>query len=167
PGRLQAVRAVRGRARGVGLARLQRRGLGPALQRAAARGLAVCRRRRPAAPALRSLPGLARGDEADSGVIRHALRITVPVTQKAYIYPATHWASSNTDVNQPPMGLRLRLKASYDISGLRGQARAIAVALKTYGALVADNAGSPRVYVGGAVDRGWNDDDLNAIKAIP
>jgi hypothetical protein len=65
------------------------------------------------------------------------------------------------------MGLRVRLKASYDISGLRGQARAIAVALKTYGALVADNAGSPRVYVGGAVDPGWNDDDLNGIKAIP
>jgi hypothetical protein len=113
------------------------------------------------------LPGLARRDEADSGVIRHALRITVPVTQKAYIHPATHWASSNTDADQPPMGLRVRLKTSYDISGLRGQARAIAVALKTYGALVADNGGSPRVYVGGAVDRGWNDDDLNAIKAIP
>jgi hypothetical protein len=113
------------------------------------------------------LPGLARREEADSGVIRHALRITVPVTQKAYIHPATHWASSNTDPDQPPMGLRLRLKASYDISGLRGQARAIAVALKTYGALVADNAGSPRVYVGGAVDRGWDDEALAGIKTIP
>jgi hypothetical protein len=119
------------------------------------------------AAGLPMLPGLARRDEADSGVIRHALRITVPVTQRAYIHPATHWASSNTDADQPPMGLRVRLKASYDISGLRGQARVIAVALKTYGALVADNAGSPRVYVGGAVDRGWNDDDLNGIKAIP
>ncbi len=113
------------------------------------------------------LPGLARRDEADSGVIRHALRITVPVTQKAYIHPATHWASSNTDADQPPMGLRLRLKASYDISGLRGHARAIAVALKTYGALVADNAGSERVYVGGAVDPGWDDEALNGIKTIP
>ena len=113
------------------------------------------------------LPGLARRDEADSGVIRHALRITVPVTQKAYIHPATHWASSNTDPDQPPMGLRLRLKASYDISGLSGQARAIAVALKTYGALVADNAGSERVYVGGAVDTGWDDEALNGIKTIP
>ena len=93
------------------------------------------------------LPGLARRDEADAGVIRHALRITVPTTQKAYIHPATHWASSNTDPDQPPMGLRVRLKASYDISGLRGQARAVAQALKTYGALVADNAGSPRVYI--------------------
>jgi hypothetical protein len=113
------------------------------------------------------LPGLARRDEADSGVIRHALRITVPVTQKAYIHPATHWASAETDTDQPPMGLRVRLKASYDISGLRGQARAIAVALKTYGALVADNAGSPRVYVGGSVDPGWDDEALNGIKAIP
>jgi len=113
------------------------------------------------------LPGLARREEADSGVIRHALRITVPVTQKAYIHPATHWASDNTDTNQPPMGLRVRLKASYDISGLRGHARALAIALKTYGALVADNAGSSRVYVGGAVDPGWDDEALNGIKAIP
>jgi hypothetical protein len=113
------------------------------------------------------LPGLARRDEADAGAIRHALRITVPVTQKAYIHPATHWASSNTDTDQPPMGLRVRLKAGYDISGLRGQAHAIAQALKTYGAIVADNAGSPRVYVGGVVDRGWNDEDLNGIKSIP
>ena len=88
-------------------------------------------------------------------------------TRKAYIHPATHWASSNTDVNQPPMGLRVRLKASYDIGGLRGHARAIAQALKTYGALVADNAGSPRVYVGGAVDPGWDDEALNGIKTIP
>jgi hypothetical protein len=112
-------------------------------------------------------PGLARRDEADSGVIRHALRITVPTTQRAYIHPATHWASSNTDADEPPMGLRMRLKASYDISGLHGEARVIAQALKTYGALVADNAGSPRVYVGGAVDTGWNDNDLNGLKTIP
>ncbi|MEA2135825.1 MAG: hypothetical protein QOC68_3734 [Solirubrobacteraceae bacterium] len=120
------------------------------------------------AAGLPMLPGLARRDEADSGVIRHALRITVPATQRAYIHPATHWASSSTDTSLPPMGLRLRLKASYDIGGLRGQARAVAQALKTYGAIVADNGGgSPRVYVGGAVDPGWNDEDLNGIKAIP
>jgi hypothetical protein len=113
------------------------------------------------------LPGLARREEADAGEIRHALRITVPVTQRAYIHPATHWASSNTDPDQPPMGLRVRLKASYDISGLRGHARALAQALKTYGALVADNAGSSRVYVGGAVDPGWDDEELNGIKTIP
>jgi hypothetical protein len=119
------------------------------------------------AAGLPMLPGLARRDEADSGAINHALRITVPTTQKAYIHPATHWASPNTDPDQPPMGLRVRMKASYDISGLRGQARVIAQALKTYGALVADNAGSPRVYISGAVDPGWNDEDLNGIKTIP
>jgi len=119
------------------------------------------------AAGLPMLPGLARRDEADSGTIDHALRITVPTTQKAYIHPARHYASSNTDPDQPPMGLRLRLKASYDISHLRGQAHAVAQALKTYGAIVADNAGSPRVYISGAVDLGWNDDDLNGIKSIP
>ena len=89
PGRLQALRAVRRRARGLGLARLQRRGLGPAVERAAPEGWTSAD-----AAGLPILPGLARRDEADSGVIRHALRITVPVTQKAYIHPATHWASS-------------------------------------------------------------------------
>jgi hypothetical protein len=113
------------------------------------------------------LPGLARRDEADSGTIKHALRITVPTTQKAYIHPATHWASSNTDPNQPPMGLRVRLKAGYDISRLRGQAHAVAQALETYGAIVADNSGSPRVYISGATDPNWNDEDLNGIKSIP
>ena len=113
------------------------------------------------------LPGLARREEADGGVIRHALRITIPRTQRAYIHPATHWASSENDPDLPPMGLRVRLKGSYDISGLRGHGRAVAVALKTYGALVADNAGSSRVYVGGAVDAGWDDEALNGIKSIP
>jgi hypothetical protein len=65
------------------------------------------------------------------------------------------------------MGLRVRLEGSYDISGLHGQAHAVAQALKTYGALVADNAGSPRVYISGAVDLGWNDEDLNGLKTIP
>ncbi len=113
------------------------------------------------------LPGLARREEADAGVIRHALRISVPVTQRAYIHPATHWASSNTDPNQPPMGVRLRLKASYDISGLRGHALVVAQALKTYGGLVADNAGEARVFIGGALDPGWDDDALNGLKTIP
>lgn len=113
------------------------------------------------------LPGLVRRDEVEAGLIRHALRITVPVTQRAYIHPATHYASGNTDHNQPPMGLRLRLKANYDISGLGRQARVVAQALKTYGALVADNAGSPRVYISGATDPGWDDDDLGGLKHIP
>ena len=114
------------------------------------------------------LPGLARRDEADAGAIRHALRITVPRTSDGYIHPATHVAASGGP-DDPPMGLRLRLKAGYDISFLRGQARAVAQALKTYGALVADNSGGNpnRIYVSGATDLGWDDDALAGLKQIP
>jgi hypothetical protein len=111
-------------------------------------------------------PGLARADEAvGRGVITHALRVTVPRTQKAYISPARHFASSDTDPDLPPMGLRLRLKASYDISRFHGQARVILTALKRYGMIVADN-GSPW-YVTGAPDRRWDDDDLHALGQVP
>jgi hypothetical protein len=114
------------------------------------------------------LPGLARRDEADAGAIRHALRITVPRTSDGYIHPATHAAATGGPAD-PPMGLRLRLKADYDISFLRGQARAVAQALKTYGALVADNSGGNpnRIYVSGATDLGWDDDALGGLKQIP
>jgi hypothetical protein len=114
------------------------------------------------------LAGLARRDEADAGAIRHALRITVPRTSDAYIHPATHAAASGGP-DDPPMGLRLRLAAGYDISFLQGQARAVAQALKTYGALVADNSGGHpnRIYVSGATDLGWNDDVLGGLKQIP
>ncbi|MBC8098072.1 MAG: hypothetical protein H7Y11_01400, partial [Armatimonadetes bacterium] len=74
------------------------------------------------------LPGLARCEEAETGTISHALRFTVSRTQKAYVYPATHYASSITDLAYPPMGLRFRLKANYDLSGFSGQALAIATA---------------------------------------
>jgi hypothetical protein len=111
-------------------------------------------------------PGLARADEAvGRGVITHALRVTVPRTQKAYISPARHYASSDTDPDLPPMGLRLRLKASYDLSRFHGQARVVLTALKRYGLIVADN-GSPW-YVTGAPDRRWDDDDLHALGQVP
>ena len=114
------------------------------------------------------LPGLARRDEADAGAIRHALRITVPRTSDGYIHPATH-AAAGGDAADPPMGLRLRLKAGYDTSFLGGQARAVAEALKTYGALVADNSGGDpnRIYISGATDLGWDDDVLSGLKQIP
>ena len=114
------------------------------------------------------LAGLARHDEVAAGAIRHALRITVPRTSDAYIHPATHAAATGTAAD-PPMGLRLRLRADYPISGLGPQARAVAQALKTYGALVADNSGGNpnRIYVSGAQDLGWDDDDLGALKQIP
>jgi hypothetical protein len=119
------------------------------------------------AAGLPMFPGLARVDEVQAGAIDHALRIAIPRTQNAYIHPATHAASSSTDPSLPPMGLRVRLKASYDISGLTGQARVIARALQVYGALVADNSGGAKVFVSGTPDPGWNDDDLDQLKRIP
>lgn len=112
------------------------------------------------------LPGLARCDEAESGTIDHALRVTFSRTQRAYIYPATHFASSYTGANYPPMGLRLRLKTSYNIGHLDGQALAIAQALKKYGMIVADNGSN--WYISGETNPGcWDDNDLNRLKAIP
>jgi hypothetical protein len=112
------------------------------------------------------LPGLANCDQANSGTIDHALRFTVSSTQRAFIYPATHFASSVTDTNAPPMGLRLRLKANYDTSGLTGQALAIANALKKYGMILADNGSN--WYISGEENAAcWDDDQLNALKSIP
>jgi len=111
-------------------------------------------------------PGLARYDEAAiEGEIRHALRVTVSSTQRAYIHPATHYASADTNANAPPMGLRLRLKADYDISGFTGASRTILVALKKYGMLVADNGGD--WFISGATDPRWNDEDLEQLKTVP
>lgn len=104
-------------------------------------------------------PGLARYEEAANGVIRHALRFTVSTTREAYIPPATHWASSNTSTNLPPMGMRVRLKASYAIPvNFSTETRAILQALKTYGMLVADNGSN--WYISGAPDPRWNNDTL-------
>jgi hypothetical protein len=111
------------------------------------------------------LPGLARYDEVAAGVIRHALRFTVEDTQRGFIFPARHFASSSDDPDLPPMGLRLRLKASYDLSRFTGEARVILVALKRYGMIVADNGTS--WYVTGASDPRWNDEDLNQLKTVP
>jgi hypothetical protein len=104
-------------------------------------------------------PGLARYEEATSGLISHALRFTVSTTREAYVPPATHWASSNTSADQPPMGMRVRLKASYVIpSSFSTESRAILQALKTYGMFVADNGSS--WYISGAPDPRWNNDKL-------
>jgi len=111
------------------------------------------------------LPGLARYPEVQAGVIRHALRFTVAETQRAYVHPARHYASSSRDPNLPPMGLRLRLRATYPIGAYRGQARVILTALKRYGMIVADN-GAPWFITGGS-DRRWNDTDLNQLKRVP
>ncbi len=111
------------------------------------------------------LPLLARYDEVASGRIRHAIRMTVPVSQRGYILPASHYASDNRDQDMPPMGLRLRLRADYDLSRMTGQAKVVATAMKEYGLVVADNGSG--WFVTGAPDPRWNDDDLGQLKGIP
>jgi len=111
------------------------------------------------------LPGLVRRDEVEAGGILHALRFTVERSQRAYVDPARHFASSSTDPNLPPLGLRLRLKASFDISAFTGASKVILQALKTYGMFNADNGTAG--YISGATDTGWDDDDLNQLKTVP
>jgi hypothetical protein len=109
-------------------------------------------------------PGLARYDEVARGVIDHALRFTAARTRRAFIYPARHYASSSNDPSLPPMGLRVRLKASVDISGFPRQARIVLQALKTYGMILADNGSN--WYISGAPDPHWSNDALHTIDRI-
>ena len=110
-------------------------------------------------------PGLVRYDEAAAGHINHAIRVTVSSTQDAWVHPASHCAGSTSSQSAPPMGLRLRLAAGYDISGITGPAHAIAVALKQYGAIVADNGSN--WFISGTSDRRWSDENLDQLKSIP
>jgi hypothetical protein len=104
-------------------------------------------------------PGLVRFDEIAAGMIPHALRFTVAHTREAYVPPANHWASSDTNPNLPPMGMRVRLKASYQIpAGFHRQIRVILAALQTYGMIVADNGSD--WFVSGAPDPRWNNSAL-------
>jgi hypothetical protein len=110
-------------------------------------------------------PGLVRYDEVMEGnVIRHALRFTAARTRRAYVYPARHYASASTDPSLPPMGMRVRLKVGFDISGFPPGARGILQALKTYGMILADNGGN--WFLSGAPDSRWNDDELNTLKLL-
>lgn len=111
-------------------------------------------------------PGLVRYEEVvEEGVIDHALRFTVSQTQRAFIHPATHFASDSTDPARPPMGLRLRMKASYNCSWASAETQVVCAALKKYGMLVADNGSD--WYISGAPDPRWDDDALGDIKDIP
>lgn len=110
-------------------------------------------------------PGLVRYDEVKSGEIRHALRFTVPRTQPGWIHPARHKAATSQDTNYPPMGLRLRLKESFDISGFSTDAQVVLRALKKYGMILADN-GSPW-FISGATDSRWDDDAIGDLKQVP
>jgi hypothetical protein len=110
------------------------------------------------------LPGLVRYDEVARGSIDHAIRFTVGRTRRAFVYPARHYASDLTDPALPPMGLRLRLKASFDTSRFPPQARIVLEALKRYGMIVADNGTS--WYLSGAPDPRWSNDDLHTLGRV-
>jgi hypothetical protein len=110
-------------------------------------------------------PGLVRYDEVvEQGAINHALRFTVSRSRRAYVHPARHFASSNTSPDLPPMGMRVRLKASVDISAFSPNVRVILQALKTYGMFVADNGSN--WYISGAPDARWDDDEMHQLGQI-
>ncbi len=108
--------------------------------------------------------GLVRYDEILAGEIRHAIRFTVPQTQRAYVWPARHYASSLTGTQYPPMGARFRLKASFDISGFSPVNQIILTALKRYGMILADNGSA--WYLSGAPDDRWNNTELRQLLTI-
>ena len=110
-------------------------------------------------------PGLVRYDEAAAGHINHAIRVTVSSTQDAWVHPASHCAGSTSSSSAPPMGLRLRLSAGYDISGITGPAHAIAVALKQYGVIVADNGSN--WFISGTSDRRWSGREPRSAQVDP
>ena len=111
------------------------------------------------------LPGSCATTRSRPGAINHALRFTVAQTQHGFVVPATHDTGSSTDPTRPPMGLRFRLKANFDLSPFHGESLVILRALKKYGMIVADNGSN--WYISGATDSRWNDDDLNQMKTVP
>ena len=113
------------------------------------------------AAGLAMLPGLVRYEEAASGRIDHAIRVTAPQTRRQYIWPARHFASSSTSTALPPMGAWFRLRQDVDISGYTGVVRTILEALKTHGMILADNGSS--WYLSGAPDERWNNTVLRAL----
>ncbi len=110
-------------------------------------------------------PGLVRYDEAvTQGAIHHALRFTVQHTRHAYVFPSRHYASSITDPNVPPMGMRVRLKAGFDITPFPPEVQVILKAMKKYGMFVADNGSN--WYVSGAPDPRWSDSNLATLSQV-
>src|SRR6266404_7334373 len=106
-------------------------------------------------------PGLVRYDEVTAGQIQHAIRFTVSKSKAAMTPPASHWAANSTDPNAPPMGMRLRLKASFNASGYSAANQVILAAMKKYGLILADNGSS--MYISGAPDDRWDNNDLHNL----
>ncbi|MBI3923053.1 MAG: hypothetical protein HY318_16655 [Armatimonadetes bacterium] len=110
-------------------------------------------------------PGLVRYDEVvEQKAVYHALRFTCRKTCRGYVSPARHWASRSHDSNLPPMGMRVRLKASYDLSRFPATVQVLLTALKKYGLILADNGGD--WFISGAHDPRWNDEELSALKRV-
>jgi hypothetical protein len=116
------------------------------------------------AAGLAILPGLVRYNEVNAGEINHALRFTAPSTRRGYIWPARHYASSNTDPAYPPMGQRFRLRPSFNTSGYPYQAHIVLESLKKYGMILSDN-GAPW-YITGVPDEHWNNDALHTLHQV-
>ncbi|MCE9606174.1 MAG: hypothetical protein K8U03_14855 [Planctomycetia bacterium] len=111
------------------------------------------------------LPGLARYDEiCGQGVLKHALRFTVKKSRRAYVSPARHFASPHKDEHLPPMGMRVRLKADFDVSAFQGAARVILDGMKKHGLMLADNGGD--WFISGAPDPRWVHDELVPLRKI-
>jgi hypothetical protein len=110
------------------------------------------------------LPGLVRYEEVAAGHIGHAIRMTVPQTQSAFVWPASHQSGSGGDPSLPPMGTWFRLRADFDTSGYPSQARVVLEALKTHGAIVADNG--PAWKLSGTPDERWNNQDLLSLHNV-
>ena len=110
-------------------------------------------------------PGLARYEEVQSGEVHHALAFTASITAAAYLHPATHRTGNSSDPYAPPMGLRVRLKASYDLTRFTGAARVLLVALRKHGLLLTDIGTD--WYFSGATDARWDDHDLDQLKTVP
>ena len=110
-------------------------------------------------------PGLIRYDEVAAGQMQHAVRFTLPQSRAAMVPPASHWASNSSNALAPPMGMRLRLKAGFDISSFPPSVKVILTGLKKYGMIMADNGSA--MYLSGAPDDRWNNDDLHTLSQVP
>jgi hypothetical protein len=109
-------------------------------------------------------PGLARYDEVAAGAINHALRFTLQNSIAAFTPPASHWAATSTNTNAAPMGMRLRLKASFDISSYSAINQVLLTAMKKYGLIMADNGSN--MYISGDPDSRWDNDDLHNLGGV-
>jgi hypothetical protein len=105
--------------------------------------------------------GLARYDEVASGAIHHALRFTLQSSRAAFVPPASHYAANSSNANAAPMGMRLRLKSSFDVSGYSAANQVLLIAMQQYGLIMADNGSS--MYISGTPDDRWDNNDLHNL----